>query len=78
MDEDPVLEVLCVFESKPEEFLESGAQHFVMPLSKAREKIVQLIEEVVKGEVKYFAVNLHEEEQPLKRKGSKQASRSEF
>ena len=59
--EDPALEILCVFTSKPEEFLESGAQHYIMPLTKAKEKIMQLIEDVVKGEVEYFAVNLHEE-----------------
>ncbi|MEM2187981.1 MAG: hypothetical protein QXG35_01490 [Nitrososphaerota archaeon] len=48
--------------------MESGALQYAMPFEKAREKILQLLEAVRKGEVEYFAVNLREEEVTKKKK----------
>lgn len=65
---DPAVEILCVLPKKVEESIESGALQYVMPLSMAKEKVMQLLEAVARGEVEYFAVNLREEPSPTDRK----------
>ena len=37
-----------------------GSLRFLLPLDKAREKVLQLLERVARGEVEYFAVSLYE------------------
>ncbi|MEM2487275.1 MAG: hypothetical protein QXR44_01600 [Thermoproteota archaeon] len=64
----PIIEILCVLPRRPSESMESGALQYAMPFEKAREKILQLLEAVRKGEVEYFAVNLREEEVTKKKK----------
>lgn len=61
------IDILCVLPRKPEESIESGALHYVMPFREAKEKVLQLLDAVARGEVEYFAVNLHEEEEEWKK-----------
>jgi len=39
---------------------EKGCKRYVLPLEKAKQKVLQLLERVANGEIEYFAVSLHE------------------
>ena len=46
----------------------AGCLRYVLPVERAKQKVVHLLERVVKGEVEYFAVGLYEVAPPRKKR----------
>jgi hypothetical protein len=57
---DPIVDILCFLPKQRKSWIEAGCLKYVLPMEKAKQKIVELLEKLVKGEVDSFSVNLSE------------------
>lgn len=62
---DVEIDIMAWLPKSLDEDMSAGCLKYVLPFERAKQKVVQLLERVARGEVEYFAVSLRE---PLKKR----------
>jgi hypothetical protein len=57
---DPVVDILCFLPKNREQWVAAGCLKYVLPIEKAKQKVMALLERLARGEIDSFSVSLSE------------------